>query len=540
MERFSNASMGETEITPNRYRQATLGYDFQPSVSQVVSAYVEDVYSGVGSLEADLRASAVVSAEETGQVITEDEYKNSDYYRPNISYYNAMTSESAKILAENQDDVDRRAFVISRANGVQNVAGFLGALSAGIFEPKNFAIGVGTSIVGGALANRVIAAKRIAKLKQKYGKYKTSAVIGGTEGLVAATLAEPSNRESARILKQDYDLVDSLFNVALSTTLGAGLNVGGSYIAGKFKQKPNDAVDIVIEELDTATSQLAEGRKIDVEAVEVLRDGDLARKPIDIKAEKAEAFVRYTETPEFKARFEGSKVVDAEGNPLRVYHGTNKDFAAFKIGEMGKVENLDELGAYFTTNVKEANLYAEKAGGNVRPAYLKMENPKIIEVPDNIKPIEEIDYNKASKFKEAFDAGNDGIIVKNSKEQIAVAFSPEQIIPAFGEGKLDSIVADIDAQNVKKTQQTIKENQRPDNSTVYDSEALNTFDTYKKSYPDEMTTEQMIELEGEIDLLREQGLLDEESLRALDDLAEFDEDLYNTGLDAAYICLTRG
>ena len=40
----------------------------------------------------------------------------------------------------------------------------------------------------------------------------------------------------------------------------------------------------------------------------------------------------FTQTPAFKAWFKKSKVVDADGKPLRVYHGTsvNKDFLAFK------------------------------------------------------------------------------------------------------------------------------------------------------------------------------------------------------------------
>ncbi len=36
-----------------------------------------------------------------------------------------------------------------------------------------------------------------------------------------------------------------------------------------------------------------------------------------------------TETPEFKAWFGDSKVVDADGKPLVVYHGTGRDVSAF-------------------------------------------------------------------------------------------------------------------------------------------------------------------------------------------------------------------
>lgn len=53
-----------------------------------------------------------------------------------------------------------------------------------------------------------------------------------------------------------------------------------------------------------------------------------------------------TQTPEFKNWFGDSKVVDAEGNPLVVYHGTDAaDFTTFKPG------------AYFTADRAEASAY---------------------------------------------------------------------------------------------------------------------------------------------------------------------------------------
>lgn len=73
-------------------------------------------------------------------------------------------------------------------------------------------------------------------------------------------------------------------------------------------------------------------------------------------------------TPEFKRWFGDSKVVDKNGRPLVVYHGTNADFDTFKGT---KILNSSE-GVGFNFAVKK-NI--AEAFGKVMPVYLKLENP---------------------------------------------------------------------------------------------------------------------------------------------------------------------
>lgn len=66
-----------------------------------------------------------------------------------------------------------------------------------------------------------------------------------------------------------------------------------------------------------------------------------------------------TETPEFKRWFGKSKVVDENGKPLVVYHGTRNKFTTFdysKIGDNGRAEGA---GFYFTNNEQVASGYGE-------------------------------------------------------------------------------------------------------------------------------------------------------------------------------------
>jgi GNAT superfamily N-acetyltransferase len=81
-----------------------------------------------------------------------------------------------------------------------------------------------------------------------------------------------------------------------------------------------------------------------------------------------------TQTPEFKKWFGESKVVDADGKPLVVYHGTSTAFEEFdfsKIGELGRTEGA---GFYFTNKKSVAAAY-QKGDAPVMEVYLSLQNP---------------------------------------------------------------------------------------------------------------------------------------------------------------------
>jgi len=79
-----------------------------------------------------------------------------------------------------------------------------------------------------------------------------------------------------------------------------------------------------------------------------------------------------TETPEFKKWFGDSKVVDADGKPLVVYHGTAGSFNEFRASNIGTMGP----GMYFTFSYDKAKEWASRhQGGRVIAAYLKAENP---------------------------------------------------------------------------------------------------------------------------------------------------------------------
>lgn len=88
-----------------------------------------------------------------------------------------------------------------------------------------------------------------------------------------------------------------------------------------------------------------------------------------------------TDTPAFSNWFGESKVVDAEGKPLVVYHGTAADFSAFKhsrsdVGmHFGTVAQADDRLAY----QRDLGVKTEE-GMNLMPVYLAIRNP--LRLPD--------------------------------------------------------------------------------------------------------------------------------------------------------------
>ena len=150
-----------------------------------------------------------------------------------------------------------------------------------------------------------------------------------------------------------------------------------------------------------------------------------------------------TDSPYFKKWFGKSKVVDENGEPLVVYHGTDRDIKSFDIDAGMKTEEghgSAALGTFFTADPQIANVYtgqmkkSKGIGGNIMPVYLKIQNPYLMPIQE-MMGLSSVDAGKAKRV-ELIKKGFDGIIQKepsgkNTKVQI-VAFKPEQIKSATG------------------------------------------------------------------------------------------------------------
>ena len=118
-----------------------------------------------------------------------------------------------------------------------------------------------------------------------------------------------------------------------------------------------------------------------------------------------------TDTPEFKAWFGDSKVVDEHGEPLVVYHGSGHEFKTFEHNKAGRANTRDaKLAHYFTTSADVASEYAWHKSehiGIIKPVYLRMENPLVVKGSKYYDP----NYHLAA-LKKAQAEGHDGVIFK--------------------------------------------------------------------------------------------------------------------------------
>ena len=75
-------------------------------------------------------------------------------------------------------------------------------------------------------------------------------------------------------------------------------------------------------------------------------------------------------TPSFEKWFGASKVVDAAGAPLVVFHGTSAQFDVFDADRQGQTAGVDG-GFFFTSSREVANdAYGWREGGHVKEVYL--------------------------------------------------------------------------------------------------------------------------------------------------------------------------
>jgi hypothetical protein len=152
-----------------------------------------------------------------------------------------------------------------------------------------------------------------------------------------------------------------------------------------------------------------------------------------------------TDSAAFKKWFGDSKVVDENGEPMVVYHGTLKEFTQFEASKQDK----RDAGFWFG-DAKNANVYAasgEPRGNNVMPVYLSIKNPKVYYNRDvKITPelIEKLKAEGYDGVMRDFANGPDAWRYGEDAAPEWAAFEPGQVKSATGnKGTYDPTNPDI-------------------------------------------------------------------------------------------------
>lgn len=157
-----------------------------------------------------------------------------------------------------------------------------------------------------------------------------------------------------------------------------------------------------------------------------------------------------TESKYFKNWFGDSKVVDENGQPLVVYHGTSEFFSEFdsslsNYGEVSKDFNFftNKMNAYANSAKDYADYWGKRnnQAGWIHEVYLSIKNPLHIKYTNTqeksyFTPVEYYDYN-FEEIKKEYNNGNyDGIIIentdKNSDDSIIYAVPKSEQIKSVG------------------------------------------------------------------------------------------------------------
>jgi hypothetical protein len=179
------------------------------------------------------------------------------------------------------------------------------------------------------------------------------------------------------------------------------------------------------------------------------------------------------------ARFmEGSKVVNEDGSPKVVYHGTNLTFDKFEKHWIGATTDGGHYGRgfYFSTDPDTASLYAKKrgdSGSQVMPVHLSIKDPFVVDFSSHEAASQtrmrakeagaELNAWGAAKSADQFteavkQAGYDGVKIVGKYEGEPdewVAFEPEQIKSATGNrGTFDKRDPNIFASPVQQARPT--------------------------------------------------------------------------------------
>jgi len=141
---------------------------------------------------------------------------------------------------------------------------------------------------------------------------------------------------------------------------------------------------------------------------------------------------------DFDRWFGDSKVVDENGDPLVVYHGTRQDFDTFDMDRTGENTPYTEeglRGAHFHSDREDAEFYTEpedndgnqRAGDSPRviEAYLSMQNPLVISVDSN--ETNYFDQNTDKIIDRMEDGDHDGVIVSGKDGSLYFVPEAEQI-----------------------------------------------------------------------------------------------------------------
>ena len=145
-----------------------------------------------------------------------------------------ITQDAFDFLVERRQEEAKRNFVLNNAEDsvLNSAAKFVGEFTGMMGDPSNIALAF-VPVVNGAKYSTMLA-----KAGGVFGRTGIRMGVGAAEGFVGSAIVEPFILNNRQALQDDYDIYDSMFNVAAGTFFGSALHSG----AGLFGDTASRAI----------------------------------------------------------------------------------------------------------------------------------------------------------------------------------------------------------------------------------------------------------------------------------------------------------
>lgn len=318
---------------------------FKPSLGQIFGAGAGEGVdlTSVSALKRFMDFKAAGDEE----VITHDQYNDSENFRKDIQFFEGMTKGHAGILAKRSDIRNRRKFILNRSRGrfVDYAAMLSGGFVGSIPDPLNFIplIGIGAKATGFIGLTRTAA--KLAKLSnfRKVG-IGGRALVSSTEAGIAVGASQPLILKTEQLEQGDYDLRMAAMNIVFAMGIGGTFGAVGGVVS---KLSTRDRITGTSKAISDMADDVM-GRHVDIEPVigdrvNRLRMRELIKRHVageDIRDERvihpllkdAEEFILKTRPDGVKGR----DILDAIITPKFLRSEYNKLI-------MKAVEDVDEI-----------------------------------------------------------------------------------------------------------------------------------------------------------------------------------------------------
>ena len=345
--------------------------DYEPSAGQMFKigfgAGLDDTTLGL------LTSISAMDAAENAPLLTKEDWETSKFYDPEIKWDDSFTTPKARLLKERRDRERELGFLLERA-GIGSTAAFYGgALVGTVPDPVNYIPFVG-------IASKAKSAAVLGKIAQsgRLGRGATTAA----DAVLGTALIQPLVAAERDTYQLKYDTRDALTELGLALGLGFGLGAAlgrvhpkdrtvkevadrqrGQRVTPDGETTPDN---LPPEPTNTRAQQdwdsVAPTDKVEAVRRKIANDAVGTQDNVPIVRQQGAQQAIAQEAARLEAiqtAFKDSQIVNADGTPRVMYHGTGSDITAFDLSG-----NTRGGLIYFTSQTRDASGYAVAKGSN--------------------------------------------------------------------------------------------------------------------------------------------------------------------------------